>query len=172
MAKKRIPKLKDWKNVDAAVGTIGQYDREMGSLQSEYDQEVAKLKARLVSRIDELHNEKVALERAVEEFVLAHRNEVQGSTRQLTTGQVEVKATPPKAVCYEGDEETIKLIKRKGLEDQFLRVKETVNKTAIRDAKLDERQLKALRVRMESREAVTIRPLSSDLSKELPTEAA
>lgn len=171
MAKAEIPRLKNWKEVEEAVGTIGDQEREIGKLTSKFEAKVDKLKATLVAPADELRNEKVALERAVEEFVLEHREEFEGSTRCFSTGEVQVAKTPASIVCFEGDDETIKRIKKKGLERQFLRVKESVNKTAIRDAKLSDRDLSGLKVRMESKDRVTIKPLGQKLTKSLPGAA-
>ncbi|KKK62618.1 hypothetical protein LCGC14_3002510 [marine sediment metagenome] len=87
------------------------------------------------------------------------------------TGEVHVAWKPPSVVCVDGEEETLKVLKRKKL-DQFIRVKESVNKNAIRDAKLDPKRLESFKIEIQTSQRVDIKPVSVKLAEAKPPRSA
>ncbi len=170
MSKFKPPKIRSWRNVEKAVGEVAVRLRARGQLTDEYDAKVEELRP-LITEADRLNNERVAIERAVEEFVIEHQDEMEGSTMQLATGEVQVAWKPPSVVCVDGEEETLKVLKRKKL-DQFIRVKESVNKNAIRDAKLDPKRLESFKIEIQTSQRVDIKPVSVKLAEAKPPRSA
>lgn len=165
------PKIANRKELARAVGLIGEHEREIAGLQAAFEAKVARLQATLIAKADALNTEKVTMERAVERYVLDYQETFEGSVLRLATGEVRLAWAPPAHVFTESEAETVRRLKHKGL-THFIRLRETVNRRAIAEADLSERELKAIRMERVRRQVVQIRPTAGGLVAEMPLSAA
>jgi phage host-nuclease inhibitor protein Gam len=154
-----------------AVGLIGEYEREIAGLRSAFEAKVARLQATIIAKADALHEAKVDVERAVEHYVLTHQETFEGSVARFSTGEVQLSWAPPAHVFTDSEAETVRRLRDKGFE-HFIRLRETVNRRAIAEAGLSERELKAIRMERRQRQVVHIRPSAAALVSQMPRPAA
>lgn len=117
----------------ALVARIGEIERERQRMVADADERVNEIKQALGHALEPLTAELADLQKAVQAYAEAHRDELtQGGkvkTVVFTTGEIGWRQRPP-SVAVRAAETVIETLKRMGL-SRFVRGKEEVNKEAI-----------------------------------------
>ena len=91
MARKRIEgtRFTNWNDVDEALYTIGEIDRDIQLLESSQNEQIDQVKAKTKLLSGSLHDKKESLESAIKEYCESQRPEfIKVKTKQLTFGEV------------------------------------------------------------------------------------
>jgi len=117
------------------VARIGDLTREIERIKLDMQEELAEVKARHEARAQPLIEERTALTEGVRLWAEANRKRLTmgGKVKyvRLTTGEIKWRQRPP-AVTIRGTAQVLQRLKERGL-TRFIRVKESVNKEAIRE---------------------------------------
>jgi phage host-nuclease inhibitor protein Gam len=128
----RTPQTKD--DVISAIAAIGTHQRERDRIKATMGDELAAVRERHEAKALP-HAEKIAeLTRGIQSWCEAHRTELTEDTKTKTvkfaSGEVKWRMRPP-SVVIRAVEKVIAALKRRGLDKQYVRVKEEINREAI-----------------------------------------
>lgn len=118
--------------VQGAIKTIGDLQREHTRLGTDLNDEIAKLTESAAPKLKALSESILKLQKGVQVWCEAHREELcakGGKTANLVTGEVAWRQRPP-AVRISGVDAVLAWLKTQGLL-AFVRTKEEVNKEAL-----------------------------------------
>ena len=152
MARTRVspePVLRDWEQVDDGLRQIGEIDREIGRLEAGLNEAIDALKADYDAKADPLIARKKRLEKDIEEFACANRDEfAKRKSRTLTFGEVSFrivnKVKPLSKWTWKSVVERLRVMRM----DRYLRVKYEADKEAMQAALLCGEDLGQLGVRL------------------------
>jgi len=117
------------------VAKIGELTREIERIEIDMKEEMAEVKARHEARAQPLIEERTALTEGVRLWAEANRRKLTQGGKvkyvRLTTGEIKWRLRPP-SVTIRGKDDVLRRLKERGL-TQFIRVKEDVNREAIRE---------------------------------------
>lgn len=117
------------------VARIGDLTREIERIKLDMQEEMARIKEEYERKAQPLMEERTALTEGVRIWAEANRRKLtqDGKVKyvRLTTGEIKWRQRPP-AVTIRGTAQVLQRLKERGLE-RFIRVKESVNKEAIRE---------------------------------------
>ena len=120
-------------DVAAAISEIGKKGREIDTLTTSMNDEIAAVVEKYQPTIDALKQELPPLQSGVQSWCESHRAELTQSGRTKTanmiTGTVNWRIRPP-SVSVRGSNTVIELLKNKGL-GRYIRTKEEINKDAV-----------------------------------------
>lgn len=128
------------------IRAIGDLQRELARIEADVNDRIAAITQEAAPRIDRLREQLAHLQAGVQTWCEAHRAEIcgQGKTANLVTGEVAWRQRPP-SVSVTRAEDVIHRLRGLGL-DRFIRIKEEVNKEAIRAEPSEVQGIKGLRV--------------------------
>lgn len=117
--------------VQRDIRTIGDLQRSHGRASADLNDQVAQLTEAAAPGLKDLQERMTALQKGVQAFCEAHREELcgKGKTANLVTGEVQWRLRPP-SVKVTGVDAVIAWLKTMGM-NSFVRVKEEVNKEAM-----------------------------------------
>jgi phage host-nuclease inhibitor protein Gam len=141
MAKKTTSKtsLKNWSDVDEQLRIIAVKDAFIAKKEAEMNAAILKVQKQFEQETADARASKVAAEKEIELFCHEHRDEfVDSKTKVLNYGLVAFRLSTPKLNVLKGFtwDSVIKLLKKFKMED-FIRVKEEVDRDAVK-AKITE----------------------------------
>jgi len=181
MARKKVaaePVLKSWKHVDEALGEIRAVQGELATDQAALDAEVAQVQEPYKAGMADRQARVLRLEKDVEEYTTAHQAELEASekrrSKRLPHGTVGFRRSTElatKSGTKWGD--VIAALKAGGKRlAGFIRVTEAINKDAVRDAKLPEKKLAALGMRMKPKDTFGYDLNTDETAATVPAEPA
>jgi phage host-nuclease inhibitor protein Gam len=117
--------------VQSDIRKIGDLQREHGRVGSDLNDEIAKLTDVAAPRLKDLQDQMIALQKGVQIWCEANREELcgKGKTANLVTGEVQWRQRPP-SVKVTGVDAVIAWLKNMGMH-AFVRSKEEINKEAM-----------------------------------------
>ena len=117
------------------VAKIGDLTREIERINLDMKEELARVKERYELKAQPLIEERTGLTEGVRIWAEANRKKLtrDGKVKyvRLTTGEIKWRLRPP-SVTIRGKEQVLKRLKEAGL-TQFIRVREDINREAIRE---------------------------------------
>jgi phage host-nuclease inhibitor protein Gam len=116
-----------------AIMRFGCAEREHARIKADEGDQIAAIRAANVERLNELEAEQEKLLNGIQYYAEAHRAELcPGNTKtaNVQTGEISWRIDTP-SVKVNGEEAVIELLRARGL-DRFVRVKESVNREAIK----------------------------------------
>lgn len=140
MARKKVPtepRLKSWDEIDAAMKEILECESCIDEITVELNRKVAEIKQEATQKAKPAQDRIKELEYDIKEYVIAHRSEIDGKTKQLNFGQTGFRASTRVIVPPAQTADIIAAIKRYGMEDCIV-VKESVNKDILKRYPSDE----------------------------------
>lgn len=126
-----MAKINNWDGVNQALRGIADQERQIEQIKSYAEQKISEIRARMKNSSEACSNIIATQSALVEEFVAAHRGELDpgAKSKKLTFGMVgfrnETKLSWPKK-----SETVLERLKQKGLE-AYIRVKEEIDKAGI-----------------------------------------
>jgi phage host-nuclease inhibitor protein Gam len=141
--KNPVAQPRTWEEVDQRLGYIGEAERQLESLRTEFDQKVAVLKQQFVEASQPITREKRKIAEQIECFYWAHRDEVlqQGKKSvELAFGRVGSRRS--RSVSVEDAAAAQQWLARHGLSD-YLRVRTELDREALRAALLGSNEIAA-----------------------------
>lgn len=119
--------------VQSAIKEIGDLSREHTRLTTEMNDLIGETSERYAPELKRLQDEIEPLQKAVQEYCEANRDELteygKSKTANFVTGEVQWRQRPP-SVAIRGAETVLENLKKFGF-TQFIRVKEEINKDAM-----------------------------------------
>jgi phage host-nuclease inhibitor protein Gam len=117
--------------VQSDIRKIGDLQREHGRISADLNDQVAKLTEAAAPGLKELQEQMTALQKGVQIYCEANREELcgKGKTANLVTGEVQWRQRPP-SVKVTGVEAVIAWLKTAGMAS-FIRSKDEINKEAM-----------------------------------------
>jgi len=181
MARKKVtaePVLRDWAEVDEALGAIAQLQREQSDEQTELDGEIARLREAYKPDMTTREARILRMEKDVEEYTVAHQTELEATERKrskrLTNGTVGFRRSRELATTSGlkwGD--VVGIIQKAGKRlAHMVRVSVAVNKVAVADADLADRKLRALGMRWREKDAFGYDLITDQTAATVPAEPA
>lgn len=169
------PVLKSWGEVEDALCEIKEIDRFVITTEAEYDEKITKLKGELTQKTDAKLKRKVRLEKDLQEYAEANKDEVKSEkmqkTKELANGFVGFRWKPWSIKLVKKADEVIELLKKKKL-TKWIRIKAGVDKDAITRAfdtkKTDDKKLAAVGLKRERKEEFWY---TTDKAKAISAEA-
>lgn len=117
----------------ADIKKLGDLQRDFARLQADMNDEIGATTKRYQPRLEGLTERIETLQKGVQTYCEAHRDELTNAgkvkTANFVTGEVQWRQRPP-SVTVRGAEAVIEALKRLGL-SKFVRTKDEVNKEAI-----------------------------------------
>ncbi len=129
------PVLKSWGEVEDALIEIKKIDNEVAKTQAHYDGKITDIKDDFAGKIETPLKRKARLEKDLEEFAAAHKDEVRSEkmerTKELNNGFLGYRWTPWSIkIIKKKKEEVIALIKKAKLH-KWIRTKDEIDKEAV-----------------------------------------
>lgn len=159
MARTRVtqtPVLSTWEQADEALRQIGLRRLALTELEADLQGRVDKLKAVYAEKVDPLTQEVKALEKQLEEFATAHRDDFgKAKSKRLVFGRVGFRiSTSLRLLAGETWERVLDVVKTMSPQWQkrLVRTTEEVDRATLRTAKLDDTSLAGLGVAREQSE--------------------
>ncbi|PHM24612.1 host-nuclease inhibitor Gam family protein [Xenorhabdus ehlersii] len=150
--------------VSADIKKIGDIQRELTRIETEINDEIAVIANRNTPTIEALKAELNILQKGVQIWCEANRNEITNShktkTANLITGEVSWR-TRPESVSIKGVDVVIKALKILKL-DRFIRTKEEINKEAILADKNAVKEIKGISI-ISGKEDFSIIPFEQEI---------
>lgn len=119
--------------VQSAIKEIGDLSREHTRLTTEMNDKIGATSEQYAPQLKSLEKEVESLQKAVQEFCEANRDELtefgKTKTANFVTGEVQWRQRPP-SVAIRGAESVLESLMRLGL-DRFIRTKQEINKEAL-----------------------------------------
>lgn len=119
--------------VQSAIKEIGDLSREHTRLTTEMNDKIGATSEQYAPQLKSLEKEVESLQKAVQEFCEANRDELtefgKTKTANFVTGEVQWRQRPP-SVAIRGAESVLESLMRLGL-DRFIRTKNEINKEAL-----------------------------------------
>lgn len=137
MTRKRMTgtTLENWTDVDACLKRIAEIDRDLGLIASAQQEAIDQIKENAKNEAEPLQTIKAGLEAAIQQYCEAHRSDfIAVKSRELTFGTVGFRLSTRVVIKRVAD--TLQALRDFGL-DECIRVKEEINKEAMRDLPLD-----------------------------------
>lgn len=121
--------------VQRDIRAIGDLQRSHGRASADLNDKVAQLTEAAAPGLKDLQERMTTLQKGVQAFCEAHREELcgKGKTANLVTGEVQWRLRPP-SVKVAGVDAVIAWLKTMGM-NSFVRIKEEVNKEAMLNEK-------------------------------------
>ena len=132
MARKRIEgtQLKTWDDVDHALKSIGEIDRELALIEADQNETIDRAKAEAKAQAKPYQDRKAGLEVAMKKFCESNRTEfLKQKTKPLTFGSVGFRLSTKIMIKKIGD--TLQALKDLEL-TQCIRTKEELDKEAMK----------------------------------------
>lgn len=132
MARKRIEgtQFETWDDVDHALKTIGEIDRELAIIEADQNETIDRAKAEAKAQAKPYQDRKAGLEAALKEFCEANRAEfIKQKTKRLTFGTVGFRLSSKVVIKKLGD--TLQALKDFGLA-HCIRTREEPDKEAMK----------------------------------------
>jgi len=150
------PVLQSWDGADECLRHIALRQIALTKLETTLQTGIDRLKALFGEKVDQVAKEKKSLERDLEQFVAAHRADLgKAQSKRLTFGRVGFRRVASLALspgmAWDKVLEHISKLPR-ACRRQFIRVKESVNKEAIRQAELSELELEGMGLELREKE--------------------
>lgn len=130
----RIPVLKDWTDVDAALREIGEAELKKEEIEGDMTRKINEIKDKAAATSQPIDDRIEKLTRDIEDFVEAHRDDFDGKkTRVLNFGETGWRQSTSVIVPSKKDEldEVIRRLRSRQMEKCVV-VKETVDKEILR----------------------------------------
>ncbi len=119
--------------VQSAIKEIGDLNREHTRLTTEMNDKIGATSEQYAPQLKSLEKEVESLQKAVQEFCEANRDELtefgKTKTANFVTGEVQWRQRPP-SVAIRGAEAVMEFLQRMGF-DRFIRTKQEINKEAL-----------------------------------------
>ncbi|WP_314878422.1 host-nuclease inhibitor Gam family protein [Haemophilus parahaemolyticus] len=119
--------------VQSAIKEIGDLSREHTRLTTEMNDKIGATSEQYAPQLKSLEKEVESLQKAVQEFCEANRDELtefgKTKTANFVTGEVQWRQRPP-SVAIRGAEAVMEFLQRMGF-DRFIRTKQEINKEAL-----------------------------------------
>jgi phage host-nuclease inhibitor protein Gam len=150
--------LSTWEQADEALRQIGLRRLALTELEADLQARVDKLKGIYAEKVDPLAQEVKALEKQLEEFATAHREDFgKAKSKRLVFGRVSFRLSSRlKLLAGQTWETVLKYVKQTlspVYQKHLIRTKEEVDRAALLAAKLPDRMLTALGVEVERSDA-------------------
>jgi len=146
--------LRTWSQVDRALRDIARIDLKVRDVENRFNAKIAELKEQMAARVEPLAQQKARLERDIKDFCEFHRDEFEKEkTKVFNFGKLGFRKTPAalKTLARWTWAKVLMKLEEIGRSD-FIRVKKSVDKDAIRTAGLNEDELRMLGLVLESKE--------------------
>jgi len=144
-------------NIEKAVAVVLKHGRQIQEIELKYadrlaslEEKMMKLRAEMDAQIEPISEKRKKIQEGIEGYVAA----MGLTTTLLTTGEIYVQVT--KFLECEDEVKTLGLLKKDG-KTNFIRIKESLDKTALR--KLDEKEMKKYKLAMGERKHVTVKSI-------------
>ncbi|WP_250870440.1 host-nuclease inhibitor Gam family protein [Hafnia paralvei] len=126
-----VPQTKQ--DVTCDIRKIGELQREAVRLETQMNDEIAKITQRFSPVIEAIKSDLNLLSKGVQGWCEANRDDLTNNgktkTANLVTGEIQWRNRPP-SVAIRGADSVLETLKRLGL-DRFIRSKQEINKEAI-----------------------------------------
>jgi len=132
MAKEKIT-VKSWAEADAALHMIGRIQVERQGLEANLNTKVQNLRENFQELTRDGIEEEKDLAKALEKFVKANQDDLDGRSRKLLWGTVALRTTPPRLVVKNIKNALAKLNELGGKWRAYIRVKEELDKDALEE---------------------------------------
>lgn len=149
--------ISSWEDVDRVGRQLGQLRRTVQAHTTKMEAEIEAVRARWATPIQSLQEKICRLEQAITAYFRAHQGDL-GEARTFIGTWVTVKARLCTRLCTLARmtwDKVLRLLKERGL-NQFIRVKEEVNKEALKSASLSDKSLRQLGLQIVREDSVTI----------------
>jgi len=163
MAKEKIT-VKSWAEADAALHMIGRIQVERQGLEANLNTKVQDLRENFQDLTQDGVEEEKLLAKALEKFVKANQDDLDGRSKKLLWGTVALRTTPPRLVVKNIKNALAKLNELGGKWRAYIRVKEELDKDALEE--LSDAELKQVGLSRSQSEKFYAEP---DLEKILNT---
>lgn len=131
MARVRIKEegLQSWNEVDQHLRRLGEIDNKICRLETDYNDKVTDLKAKVDEKVKPLVLEKEQLERQIKDYAETNRFDLNGKTKVMTFGQLGFRQST--SIIVRKAAAVIKALKENGLTG-CINIRESVNKDELR----------------------------------------
>lgn len=125
---KKAAILQSWDEVNEHLREMGEIDLRIEEINADLTRRTNELKADAEEQAQPLIARRKRLEGEIQEFVAAHRDELQGKSRQLNFGRTGFRRAT--SIVLRNVNRMIELLKERHMHDCII-VKESVNRTAL-----------------------------------------
>ena len=169
------PVLKSWSEVEYALAEIKDINSAITVAEADHTTMISKLKEALAHATDAKLKRKARLEKDIQEYTEAHKDEVQSDnmlkTKVFVNGMVGMRWKPWSIQLVKKKDEVIAQIEKKKL-TKWLRIKKEVDKEAVmkdfEDGKADNKKLASVSLKRDRKEEFWY---STDKAKAVSAEA-
>ena len=152
----QVTTIKDWGEADNTLKYIGIIEQKIKILSGKMNEQITKIQEQYSPEISKFEQEKLGLERDLQLYCESKRDEFdEKKTRELSFGSVSFRLSTPSLKQMKGYTwESIKNIisKSKKYADKFLRIKTDIDKNAILQTELSEKELASIGCMIEQKE--------------------
>lgn len=131
MARKRIKDnpLSSWQEVDEAVRSIGEIQREIMAAENACNEKIIAAKTKAAEKVEPLKEKAQSLEILIKDYAETHRDEIKGKSRAMTFGTLGFRQSTSLIIKKAAD--AIEALKGLGLYG-CIKIKETVDKERVK----------------------------------------
>lgn len=140
MARKKVdtlPTLLSWDEVDGALRQIIECQCGINAINADLNRQLTAVKEEMDKKARPLQENISALERDVKEFVVRHREDFDGKTKQLNFGKTGFRLSTTLVVPNNKSAEIIESLRQFGMED-CINIKESVDKETLKRYKSED----------------------------------
>lgn len=146
--------LMSWAEVDESLRMIALENAAVKKAEARMNEEVLAIQKRFDEETRAGRDTVTAKEKEIELYCIEHRDEFVGSkTKELNYGIISFRNPPPKLSCLRGFTwETVLALIKKLKMDHFVRIKEEVDKDAIKEQMPDAAELAQIGLKLDQNE--------------------
>lgn len=140
MARKKVetpPTFTSWEDVNSAMQEILECEGSLAEINAELNRQIAATKTMMEVDANPLHEQIKRLEYDIKDFVVRHRNDIEGKTKQLNFGRTGFRLSTSLVVPTNMTADVIANLKRYNMTD-CITVKESVNKEILKQYKSED----------------------------------